>query len=125
MLNAFLLFGRSPHKPPPPSRQRSYHLEDSFLSPMRYQTGSFPISHVPAVHILLFFSGKCSGRLCTSAPRTAVFRSVKNSFCPTIPLPRFPPLKAFFSSLHTAVFPSALVQFSIERASAFPCSSSP
>lgn len=87
--------------------------------PVRFQK-----SHVPAVHILLFFSGKCSGRLCTSAPRTAVFRSVKNSFCPTIPLPRFPPLKAFFSSLHTAVFPSALVQLTIEKANPFPCSSS-
>ena len=31
-------------------------------------------------------------------------------------------IKHFFPSLHTAVFPSALVQLSIEKANAFPCS---
>ncbi len=33
-------------------------------------------------------------------------------------------LKHFFPSLHTAVFPSALVQLTIEKANPFPCSSS-
>lgn len=38
---------------------------------------------MPAVHSLLFFSGKCSGRLCTSAPRTAVFQSAQKMLGPS------------------------------------------
>ena len=39
---------------------------------------------MPAVPILLFFSGKFSGRIGTSAPRTAVFRSAKKMLEPAL-----------------------------------------
>ena len=82
-------------------------------------------SHVPAVHILLFSAESVVAGYALRHRAQQYSGQKKNSFCPSLPLPRFQHLKAFFPSLHTAVFPSALVQFSIERASAFPCSSSP
>ena len=69
--------------------------------------------------IACFFSAESSVAGYTLRHRAQQYSGQKkNSFCPTIPLPRFPPLKAFFSSLHTAVFPSALVQLPIEKANA-------
>lgn len=52
---------------------------------------------MPAVHILLIFSGKFSGSICTSAPRTAVFRSAKKLLMPSLSLcPLSPCIKHLF-----------------------------
>jgi len=99
MLNAFLLFGRSPHKPPPPSRQDSYNLEDN-LPNRRPSNPRHPakdaqkmVQKVSALASsssililqqisLLFQRSACSiGTL--PSPRTAVLRSGKNYFSPT------------------------------------------
>lgn len=89
--------GRSPFAQPPPSRQECYHLEDSFTNPKQQVESPVPKFPCACSPYPAFFSGKFSGRLCTSAPRTAVFRSEKNSFCPSLPLPRFQHHQAFFS----------------------------
>lgn len=89
--------GRSPFAPPPSSRQCNYHLEDSFTNPKQQIESSVPKFPCACSPYPAFFSGKFSGRLCTSAPRTAVFQSEKNSICPSFPLPRFQHHQAFFS----------------------------
>ena len=96
MLNAFLLFGRSPHKPPPSSRQYSYNLEGKFPNP-KHQVKSF-VPNIP----------------CTCSPYPAFFQRkvqwqamhfgtahssipVRKKIAFALPIARFQHLKAFFS----------------------------
>lgn len=72
MLNAYRLFGRSPHNPTPPSRQVSYNLELSFSNPPRYPESSVPKSHGAPVHSLqekIFICKKSSGQAMHFRPR--------------------------------------------------------
>src|SRR5690606_19212603 len=93
--------GRSPFAPPPSSRQCSYNLEDSFTNPKQQVEKSCP--KIP----LCLQSISCYKKPFPERRRRVAGYALrhraqqysgqkKNSFCPRLPLPRFPAAKSIF-----------------------------